>query len=126
MMFNKLFKSKENDMSIEFFNEDCIQGMKRYPDKHFDLAIVDPVYGDVSQGGYMKNLNSITKLAKPRQYHLSIWNQEKTGADYFDELFRVSKNQIIWGVIISQIIFLVLNVGYVGTNKERVVLLILN
>lgn len=84
-------------MSIEFFNEDCIQGMKRYPDKHFDLAIVDPVYGDVTQGGYMKNLDSTTKLAKPRQYHLSLWNQSKTGKEYFDELFRVSKNQIIWG-----------------------------
>ena len=81
----------------EFLNIDCMEGMKKYPDKYFDLAIVDPVYGDVTQGGYMKNSDSITKLAKPKQYHLSLWNQEKTTEEYFDELFRVSKNQIIWG-----------------------------
>lgn len=81
-----------------FFNMDCMEGMKEFPDKYFDLAIVDPVYGDVSQGGYMKNSDSsTTKLARPIQYHLSIWQQEKTPREYFDELFRVSKNQIIWG-----------------------------
>ena len=36
-------------------------------------------------------------LAKQKDYHDAIWKQEKTGKDYFDELFRVSKNQIIWG-----------------------------
>ena len=71
--------------------------MKDFPDDYFDLAIVDPVYGDVTQGGYMKNLDSTTKLARPIQYHLSLWQQQKTGADYFKELLRVSKNQIIWG-----------------------------
>lgn len=113
-------------MSIEFFNEDCIQGMKRYPDKYFDLAIVDPVYGDVTQGGYMKNLDSTTKLAKPRQYHLSLWNQSKTGKQYFDELFRVSKNQIIWGGIILLNIYLHLNAGSVGIRKKQEALLILS
>lgn len=82
---------------IDFFNEDCLQGMKRYPDNYFDLAIVDPIYGDVTPGGYMTNLDSTTKLARPIHYHLAIWDQEKTGKDYFDELFRVSKNQIVWG-----------------------------
>lgn len=80
-----------------FYNMDCMEGMKEFPDKYFDLAIVDPVYGDVTQGGYMKNLDSTTKLAKPIQYHLSLWGQEKTPKEYFNELFRVSKNQIIWG-----------------------------
>ena len=84
-------------LDFGFYNMDCMDGMKEFPDGFFDLAIVDPVYGDVTQGGYMKNLDSTTKLAKPIEYHLSIWNQEKTGADYFKELFRVSKNQIIWG-----------------------------
>lgn len=76
---------------------DCMEGMKQFPDKYFDLAIVDPVYGDVTQGGYMKNLDSVTKLAKPIKYHLSLWDQKKTDADYFKELFRVSQNQVIWG-----------------------------
>lgn len=82
---------------IDFFNEDCLQGMKRYPDNYFDLAIVDPIYGDVTPGGYMTNLDSTMKLARPINYHLAIWDQEKTGKDYFNELFRVSKNQIVWG-----------------------------
>ena len=34
-----------------FYNMDCMDGMKEFPDKYFDLAIVDPVYGDVSNGG---------------------------------------------------------------------------
>ena len=84
-------------LDFGFYNMDCMKGMKEFPDKYFDLAIVDPVYGDVTQGGYMKNLDSTTNLAKPIEYHLSLWNQEKTGADYFKELFRVSKAQIIWG-----------------------------
>ena len=84
-------------LDFGYYNMDCMQGMKEFPDKYFDLAIVDPVYGDVTQGGYMKNLDSTTKLAKPRQYHLGLWNQDKTGVEYFKELFRVSKNQIVWG-----------------------------
>lgn len=84
-------------LDFGFYNMDCMDGMKEFPDGYFDLAIVDPVYGDVTQGGYMKNLDSTTKLAKPIQYHLGIWNQEKTANTYFDELFRVSKNQVIWG-----------------------------
>ena len=79
------------------YNCDCMEGMRKTPDKYFDLAIVDPVYGDVTQGGYMKNNESTGKLAKAIQYHNGLWNQEKTGGDYFEELFRVSKNQIIWG-----------------------------
>ena len=37
------------------FNMDCVEGMKQYPDGYFDLAVVDPVYGDVPYGGYMSN-----------------------------------------------------------------------
>ena len=81
----------------EAINMDCMEAMRKMPDNAFDLAIVDPVYGDVTQGGYMKNLDSTTKLAKPTQYHLGLWDQKKTGKDYFKELLRVSKNQVIWG-----------------------------
>ena len=79
------------------FNMDCLEAMRSMPDKAFDLAVVDPVYGGVTQGGYMKNLDSTTKLAKPIQYNLAIWGQPKTGKEYFSELFRVSKNSIVWG-----------------------------
>ena len=85
---------------IEFYNKDCVQAMKEYPDKYFDLAIVDPVYGDVTSGGYMThNVGQRIGTGKANQkgYHAGLWQQEKTGKDYFDELFRVSKNQVIWG-----------------------------
>ena len=81
----------------KYYNMDCIEGMKQYPDKFFDLAIVDPIYGDVTQGGWYKNPSCADKLAKAGNYSVSIWSQEKTPKAYFDELMRVSKNQIIWG-----------------------------
>ncbi len=79
-------------MSItsEVFNIDCIEGMKKYPDKYFDLAIVDPPYGleRFKKGGSHVNKHGSEK---------GQWNNEKPTKEYFDELFRVSKNQIIWG-----------------------------
>ena len=77
------------------YNMDCMEGMKQYPDGFFDLAVVDPVYGDVPYGGYMSNTGG--GIAGHKDYHNAIWEQEKTGSEYFKELFRVSKNQIIWG-----------------------------
>lgn len=87
-------------MDFGFYNMDCIEGMKEFPDKYFDLAIVDPVYGDVTKGGYMthnKGQHIGTGKANQKGYHAGLWNQDKTGSDYFSELMRVSKNQIIWG-----------------------------
>ena len=87
-------------LDFGYFNMDCMEGMKEFPDNYFDLAIVDPVYGGVTQGGYMKEQGGKKvghELAERRIYHQSIWAQEKTPKEYFDELFRVSKNQVIWG-----------------------------
>jgi site-specific DNA-methyltransferase (adenine-specific) len=70
--------------------------MATVPDKYFDLAIVDPVYGElVTQGGYMSNSSSV--MAKNKEYHVSVWSQIKTSAEYFKGLFRISQNQVIWG-----------------------------
>ena len=69
------------------YNEDCIQGMKRYPDKYFDLAVVDPPYG----------INIETSGDKCSDYKPAIWDNESPQIEYFTELFRVSKKQIIWG-----------------------------
>ena len=77
------------------YNMDCMEGMKQYPDKYFDLAVVDPVYGDVPSGGYMSKTGG--GKAVHIDYHDAIWKQNKTPAEYFEELFRISKNQIIWG-----------------------------
>ena len=74
------------------FNEDCMIGMARYPDKYFELAIVDPPYGigagkQSFQSGTRKSYNHIDK----------DWDANTPTDEYWEELFRVSKNQIVWG-----------------------------
>ena len=83
-------------LDFGFYCMDCMAGMQEFPDKYFDLAIVDPVYGGVTQGGYMSN-RARGGIADHPEYNLALWQQDKTGSEYFRELFRVSKNQIIWG-----------------------------
>ena len=74
----------------EVYNEDCMLGMARYPDKYFDLAIVDPPYGiDMAN-----KINSVTGGIK---HNAKDWDKYTPTQEYWDELFRVSKNQIIWG-----------------------------
>lgn len=87
-------------MEPGFYNMDCMNAMGQFPDGFFDLAIVDPVYGDVTKGGYMTHNRGqhIGKgSANSKGYHAGLWNQQKTNAEYFRELRRVSYNQIIWG-----------------------------
>ena len=75
----------------EVFNMDCIEGMKKYPDKYFELAIVDPPYGiDVTK----MNMGG-RKTIKPDKN--KNWDSCVPDENYFNELFRVSQNQIIWG-----------------------------
>lgn len=79
------------------FCMDCMEAMRLIPDKFFDLAVVDPPYGGVKQGGYMNNTGG-NKLGDKSYFdNLNIWKQQKPGPEYFKELFRVSKDQIIWG-----------------------------
>jgi site-specific DNA-methyltransferase (adenine-specific) len=83
---------------ITYTNEDCLIGMARYPDKHFDLAIIDPPYG-IGES-LKKRENTISekwKSPKKKIHATKTWDIEKPGDDYFVQLFRVSKNQIIWG-----------------------------
>jgi site-specific DNA-methyltransferase (adenine-specific) len=80
-----------------FYNMDCLEAMRGFPDKFFELALVDPPYGGVTNGGYMSNANTQSGSAKHKKYNLALWSQEKPPMEYFDELKRVSKNQIIWG-----------------------------
>lgn len=78
---------------ITITNEDNMELMARYPDNYFDLAIVDPPYGiniNINMGR--------RKGDKKSNYHKFAGNDESTPtSEYFEELFRVSKNQIIWG-----------------------------
>ena len=68
---------------MKITNEDNMELMARYEDNHFDLAIVDPPYG----------IDVKTRVFKDGKK----WDNEIPKKEYFDELFRVSKNQIIWG-----------------------------
>lgn len=79
---------------IQITNEDNMDLMKRYPDNYFDLAIVDPPYGIGEDG---KKNHSRSKNAKAIQYTEKNWDKKISNLDYFIELKRVSKNQIIWG-----------------------------
>lgn len=74
------------------YNMDCMEGMKQFPDKYFDLAVVDPMYGIGENGA---KSGSRAKLAKKVDY--KPVDDTPPTAEYFNELFRVSKNQIIWG-----------------------------
>jgi len=82
--------------------EDCMIGMARYPDKYFDLAIVDPPYGiGIVQRMYKGRsgyVNPKEKYAVKKANHtIKDWDNQRPSAEYWDELFRVSKNQIVWG-----------------------------
>ena len=77
------------------YNEDCVEGLKRFNDNHFDLAIVDPPYGNVAVFENCQPLER--KNERPKKYADKDWDKAKPTAVYWKELFRVSKNQIVWG-----------------------------
>ena len=83
-------------MSIQLFNCDCMEKMKEYPDKWFELAIVDPPYGI----GCAKTINieNIKKgFAGGKLYESKQWDNERPAKVYFDELRRITYHQIIMG-----------------------------
>ena len=79
---------------ITITNEDNIELMARYPDNYFDLAIVDPPYG-IGISGQKEQKKG--KKSDRKYFEDKGWDNEIPKKKYFNELFRVSKNQIIWG-----------------------------
>lgn len=82
-------------MDFGYYNMDCMDGMKEFPNNFFDLAVVDPPYfsGPERRGFYGRK---ISPIGVQRVYRKSAeW--DVPNAEYFQELLRVSKNQIIWG-----------------------------
>ena len=78
-------------------NIDCMEYMKTLPDNAFDLAIVDPPYG-INFGEFNRtNRTSTGKTIKADKYKNNNWDDSIPNDDYFEELFRISKNQIVWG-----------------------------
>lgn len=80
-------------LDFGYYNMDCMDGMKEFPDGYFDLAIVDPPYG-IKQGGDANHTRSV--IATSKNYH-TFDDGQAPDKDYFDELRRVSKNQIVFG-----------------------------
>jgi len=78
----------------EYVIGDCLEVMQRYPDNHFDLILTDPPYGiNICNCGTVGG----EKLAKVTNYNNQTWDKERLDKIYFDEMLRVSKNQIIFG-----------------------------
>ena len=77
-------------LDFGYYNMDCMEGMRQFPDKYFELAIVDPPYGIGMAGG---------KIGNSKTDYKNFAGNDETIPDstYFKELFRISKNQIIWG-----------------------------
>ena len=75
--------------NISIYQRDCLEAMKEMEDNAFDLAIVDPPYGIETKGNAQDRFRG--------NMQLKTVNDNKPDMEYFQELFRVSKNQIIWG-----------------------------
>ena len=79
--------------NLRLHHADCMEIMREYPDKHFDLAVVDPPYG----------INWLDQVKNPKKgknwkvHEYKPWDQSPPPPEYFAELRRVSRNQIIWG-----------------------------
>lgn len=81
--------------NVQIINGDCMEAMANIPDKVFDLAIVDPPYGI---GDFTNSTLSKCRAVTVSKFSGNVkWNHEVPNSEYFSELTRVSKEQIIWG-----------------------------
>lgn len=81
---------------------DCMKAMRQMPDKCFDLCVADPPYGRKEHGGkcrsgYVTQKNGTKLFVQDGRYEKKNWDTAVPPHEYFEQLFRVSKNQIIWG-----------------------------
>lgn len=84
--------------NIKITNEDNMELMARYPDNYFDLAICDPPYGIGFDGHHTITKEGHKGFSAKKELHAKKdWDSQRPSAEYFVELKRVSKNQIIWG-----------------------------
>lgn len=89
-------------MSVELLNMDCMEYMRNLPDNAFDLAIVDPPYGRNEHGGTNRTKAVLQKngsriVAHDGGYAKKDWDKVPPGPDYFEQLRRISRHQVIWG-----------------------------
>jgi site-specific DNA-methyltransferase (adenine-specific) len=86
------------ELISETYNIDCIEFMKTLEDNAFDLAIVDPPYGIGAGADIRQGLKFNKSATKRKNYGNKDWDSKTPSENYFLELIRISKNQIIWGV----------------------------
>ena len=99
---------KQDNMTIH--NADCMEIMAEYEDNYFDLAVVDPPYGIGASSMVMGK-------GKNKKYNnKKKWDNKSPSDEYFNALFRVSKNQIIWG---GNYFNLPINSGWIFWDKDR-------
>lgn len=105
---------------IELLNIDCMEYMAGLPDKAFDLAIVDPPYGiNHSEIAGKQSGKKYGKAAAAKaKYAIKDWDKSIPDENYFDELFRISKNQIIWGAN-YMVQYLKPSMGWVIWDKDN-------
>ena len=103
----------------EVYLMDCVEGMKHYPDNYFDLAVVDPPYGiDIASKFGGEKRKSGKGCAMKTAFTKKNWDLSIPEMQYFTELFRVSKNQIIWGAnYFTQ--YLPNSMGWIVWNKNN-------
>lgn len=78
--------------NIAVYNCDNKELLKQTPNKHYDIAIIDPPYGIGESGKAM-----LTRHHSQKKYAVKVWDKESPDAEFFKEIVRVSKHQIIWG-----------------------------
>lgn len=90
------FENEKHFDRLSFYNGDCMDLLKQTPDKYYDLCIVDPPYGIKASSGASTNGAMRKKIASGK-IKGGNWDDKIPTPEYFEQLFRVSKNQIIWG-----------------------------
>jgi len=88
-------KFQDKDKNITLYNMDCMELLKNTEDNYYDLVIVDPPYG-IKRAGQTETFTKNPKH-KRKHHQNKEWDNKIPNNLYFKELFRVSKNQIIWG-----------------------------
>lgn len=78
------------------FNEDCVPALLNFPNNFWDIAIVDVPYG-IDASNMKLGEGKAGRWSGPKPYKRGDWDQDAPGGDYWEQLFRVSRHQIIWG-----------------------------
>ena len=100
--------------STVVYLEDCVKALKRFDDNYFDVAIVDPPYGIGEADGRCRTRKKHNNRVR---HEKKDWDNQRPSAEYWEQLFRVSKNQIVWGANYFTE-FLPISMGWIFWDKK--------